>query len=141
MKLNRNGNYGSRENIARIFHQILTSAVALLVFAASAPLHAQEFVKFSDFVQSLKVADVNAVLALTTTKATDAASVEEMRQHLLALYDGVNVAQSYVVGSQTIDCIPIMQQPAVRMLGLTSIAEPPSAPATAPGQNTRRIRQ
>src|ERR1035438_1117300 len=107
--------------MARRFSQHLSSAAALVVFAASALLHAQEFVPFSDFVQNVKAADVNAVFALPTAKATDAASVEEMRQHLLKLYDGVNVAQSYVVGPQTIDCIPTMQQPAVRMLGLTSI--------------------
>ena len=120
--------------MARRLYQLLSSAAALVVFAASAPLHAQEFVKFSDCVQSVKTADAATVLALPSTKATDTASVGEMRQHLLALYDGVKVTQSYVVGSQTIDCIPIMQQPAVRMLGLTSIAEQPSAPATAPGQ-------
>jgi len=112
----------------------MVTCATVTVFTTAAPLHAQQFVNFSDFVQSVKAADANAVLPLPTTKATDTASVEEMRQHLLALYDGVKVTQSYVVGSQTIDCIPIMQQPAVRMLGLTSIAEPPSAPATAPGQ-------
>jgi len=112
----------------------MVTCVTVTVFTTAAPLHAQQFVNFSDFVQSVKAADANAALALPTTKATDTASVEEMRQHLLALYDGVKVTHSYVVGSQTIDCIPIMQQPAVRMLGLTSIAEPPSAPAAAPVQ-------
>src|ERR1700690_3910552 len=120
--------------MARRLYQLLSSAAALVVFAASAPLHAQEFVKFSDFVQSVKTADAATVLALPSTKATDTASVGEMRQHLLALYDGVKVTQSYVVGPQTIDCTPTMQHRAVRMRGLTSIAEPPSAPATAPGQ-------
>ena len=109
----------------------------LVVLAASSPLHAQEFVKFSDFVHNVSVADVDAVLQLKDTQATDSASVEEMRQHLLALYDGVSVTQSYMVGSQTIDCVPIMQQPAVRMLGLTSIAEPPSAPATSPSRDSQ----
>jgi hypothetical protein len=61
----------------------------LVVLAASSPLHAQEFVKFSDFVHNVSVADVDAVLQLKDTQATDSASVEEMRQHLLALYDGL----------------------------------------------------
>lgn len=111
----------------------MAACAAITVFATSAQLQAQQFVKFSDFVQSLKSADTNSVLALEATKATDSLSVEEMRQHLLGLYDGVDVTQSYVLGSQTIDCIPIMQQPAVRMLGLKSIAEAP-APGPAPGQ-------
>jgi hypothetical protein len=106
----------------------------ITIFVTSTPLQAQQFVKFSDFVQSLKAADANSILALKTTTTTDAASIEEMRQHLLALYDGVDVTQSYLLGSQTIDCIPIMQQPAVRMLGLRSIAEAPPAPGAAPGQ-------
>jgi len=83
--------FKSAGNMARRLYQVLSSAVALVVLAAAAPLHAQEFVKFSDFVQSLKAADVDAILSLTTTKATDAASVAEMRQHLVALYDGVDV--------------------------------------------------
>jgi Neprosin len=112
----------------------MAAFAAAAVFTTSAPLHAQQFVTFSDFVQSILAADDNTVLALPTTKATSAAAVEEMRQQLLALYNGVQVTQSYVVGSQTIDCIPILQQPAVRMLGLKSIVQPPSAPATAPGQ-------
>lgn len=105
----------------------------VVVFTTSAPAHAQGFVSFSDFVQGLKTAQVDAVVALPASKVADTASAEEMRQHLLALYDGVQVTQSYVAGSQTIDCIPIMQQPAVRMLGLTSIAAAPAAPASAPG--------
>ena len=132
--------FKSAGNMARRFYQmVLSSAAALVVLAAAAPLHAQEFVKFSDFVQSLKAADVDAILSLTTTKATDAASVAEMRQQLVALYDGVDVTQTYVVGTQTIDCIPIMQQPAVRILGLTSIAEPPPAPATPPGMASKAL--
>ena len=106
----------------------------ITIFVTSTPLQAQQFVKFSDFVQSLKVADANSILALKTTKTTDSASIEEMRQHLLALYDGVDVTQSYLLGSQTVDCIPIMQQAAVRLLGLRSIAEAPPAPVAAPGQ-------
>ena len=131
--------FESAGNVARRCYKVLSSAVTLVVLAAAAPLHAQEFVKFSNFVQSLKTADVDAVLPLATTTATDAASVAEMRQHLVALYDGVDVTQSYVVGTQTIDCIPIMQQPAVRMLGLTSIAEAPPAPATPPAVASKAV--
>ena len=115
-------------------YRILSAAAAFFALTASSTLHAQQFVKFSDFLQSTKTIDANAVLALPTTKAVDTPSIEEMRQHVLALYDGVDVTHSYVVGSETIDCIPIMQQPAVRMLGLTSIADAPSAPAGAPGE-------
>ncbi len=54
-----------------------------------------------------------------------------MRQHLLRLYDGVSVRHSFLQDSQTFDCIPVDQQPAVRLQGLKSIAAAPSAaPAT-----------
>lgn len=112
----------------------IVAYATLLLLATFTPLQAEPFVRFSDFVQNLKTADVNSVMALKTTKAPDSASVEEMRQHLLSLYDGVNVTQSYVLGSQTIDCIPTLQQPAVRMLSLKSLAAAPPASAIAPSQ-------
>ena len=119
-------------NVKKFTLRMAACATAAVITTLT-PLHAQQFVRFSDFVENLKATDANAVLALPDTKATNSAAIEEMRKHLLALYDGVEVSQSYVVDSQTVDCIPIMQQPAVRMLGLKSIAEAPSGPATAPG--------
>ena len=110
----------------------LRICLAIVAIAVVAPLHAQQFVQFSDFVQSIRTADANAILALPTTNATQSASIEEMRQYLLTLYDGVQVAHSYMLDTQTIDCIPMMQQPAVRILGLKSIAPAPP-PDAAPG--------
>ncbi|MCU1294641.1 MAG: hypothetical protein JWP08_3491, partial [Bryobacterales bacterium] len=44
------------------------------------------------------------------------------------MYDGLQVTHSYVLGSQTFDCVPTGQQPAVRALNLKTIAsEPPSS--------------
>ena len=92
--------------------------------------HAQKFVPFADFVQNVGSADVNEILAAPDVKATDSTSVEEMRQYLLTLYGGMNVGHSYVLGSQTVDCIPMLQQPSLQDPRLTEI---PQAPPVSEG--------
>jgi len=55
------------------------------------------------------------------------------------MYRGVRVSHSYVLESQTFDCIPIDQQPSLRKQGLNAIeATPPALPLpskTIPGQD------
>jgi hypothetical protein len=80
-----------------------------------------------------------AAASFTTAAATNvanAAAFTEMRQHILNLYQGVNVTHSFVQGAQTYDCIPVEQQPSVRMSGVKGIAAPPSAPAKPGGAPT-----
>jgi hypothetical protein len=55
----------------------------------------------------------------------DQAAFEQMRAHLLSLYDGVHVNHSFESEGEAYDCIPIMEQPAVRLNGITEIATPP----------------
>jgi hypothetical protein len=62
------------------------------------------------------------------TAVRDAAAFEEMRQYILAMYQGVNVTHSFILGTHHVDCVPIEQQPSVRLLGLKEIATPPPAP-------------
>jgi hypothetical protein len=51
---------------------------------------------------------------------------EEQKRYLLNLYQGVNVKHTFVdSGGQVFDCIPIDQQPALKMLG-RPISKPPS---------------
>jgi hypothetical protein len=52
-----------------------------------------------------------------------------MREHLLSQYEGVTATHSFLIDTQYVDCIPAMQQPSVRHLGLTAIASPPPSPA------------
>jgi hypothetical protein len=54
-----------------------------------------------------------------------------MRQYLLTVYERVTPDRSYALGSQVFDCVPIEQQPGVRLAGLTEIAAPPPIPADA----------
>jgi hypothetical protein len=71
-------------------------------------------------------------------------SFDEMRNHLLAMYQGVHVNHSFVRDGSHFDCVPVDQQPAVRLLGLPGIAQAPpqsilqrpsGAPATQASQN------
>jgi Neprosin len=116
-----------------------TVAVMASIFTgqARAETATAKFVPFNEFVQSVKSSDSNEFLARPAAtarlKVSDSASVEEMRQHILKTYDGLNVSHSYVMDTQTVDCIPVDQQPAVRLRNLKSIASaPPSSAAKAP---------
>src|SRR5262252_6556922 len=83
-----------------------------------------KFVSFSEFI-----ADVaEKSIAPPGNQVKDAASFAEMRQYVLGMYQGVQVGHSFVKESSTFDCIPIQQQPSVRLLGLPSVAvAPPQA--------------
>jgi hypothetical protein len=103
---------------------------ALIFFVTAMSMHAQsgvrEFVPFQDFQESLTAVNVDAQ-ARSGSKVRSAAAFGEMRQHLLGMYSGVSVKHSFVRDSNHFDCVPVEQQPAVRMLGLDGIATPPPA--------------
>lgn len=107
---------------------------AMMVITALSTASAQDaasqtkFVPFNDFVQSIQGTQASEAIAASAAKVTSRAAVEQMRQHLQSLYNGVSVSHSFVLGSQTVDCVPVNQQPAVRALGIKKIAETPEAP-------------
>lgn len=88
----------------------------------------QQFVPFEDFLASTKAAGSSDYLGQPGKQVQDAAAFEEMRQHILNMYQDVDVNHSFVLDSSHYDCVPIMQQPAVRKYGIKKIATPP-APA------------
>ena len=83
---------------------------------------------FSEFVHSLSVAPADAYVGRLGTAVKNPAAFEEMRHHLLDLYRGVSVAHSFVRDDQVFDCIPIKDQPGVRLRKLKTVAEPPPSP-------------
>ena len=91
-----------------------------------------EFIPFKNFLENAKAADsVDFIRAGSRVK--DAAAFEEMRQHIFTMYSGIEVKHSFVLYSDHFDCVPIMQQPTVRILGLKSIATaPPQSLPAAP---------
>lgn len=110
----------------------LTIALVLTPALMNAQAKQSGFVPFQNFVEQTKSANAGEYMAQESSKVKDAASFEEMRQHILKLYDGVQVTHSFVLDGDPYDCVPIMQQPGVRSLGLNSIASPPPANALAP---------
>jgi Neprosin len=103
--------------------------VALLVLASYGVLHAQtaanRFVPFANFVQKTEAATSDIYVARADSRVKDAAAFEEMRQYILTMYQGVHVGHSFVRDNNHVDCVPVMEQPSVRLLGLTEIATQP----------------
>lgn len=114
-----------------IRHQIIVTAV-LVLFALSGQLNAQSepdhFVPFQDFIAKTASANAAEFLARPESHVIDAAAFEQMRQHILTMYQGVEVRHSFLLHSEYVDCVPTEQQPSVRLLDLKGIAQPPPQP-------------
>jgi hypothetical protein len=93
-----------------------------LMSAESTPAH---FQPFGSFIDQTKTANAADYLNRPDSQVKDAASFEEMRQHILNMYQGVEVEHSFVLDANHYDCVPTNQQPAVRKYGLKKLATPP----------------
>ncbi|MEX4005190.1 neprosin family prolyl endopeptidase [Paraburkholderia sp. EG285A] len=60
-----------------------------------------------------------------TYKVNDTSAFEVMRQAIIERYNGVHVSGSFIANGQTYDCVPVMEQPAVRRYQIRKIATPP----------------
>ena len=114
----------------RKFRTALGAAIAAVALdAMCGPLAAETATTavqpFAEFVQDLSTAPANAFVGLPVAAVSDETAFEEMRRHLINLYGGMAVSHSFARGGQVLDCVPILQQPAVRLQGLKEIAEPP----------------
>ena len=103
----------------------ITLAVFMLNGLVSAQSAPTEFVPFRGFIDQTTTANAGDYLARPASKVKDGAAFEEMRRHILDMYQGVEVNHSFVVDSSHYDCVPIGQQPAVRKYGIKNIASPP----------------
>jgi hypothetical protein len=121
----------SFNSVTRTTHNRVLFRIAMFLFATNGILSAQSwqksFVPFNDFVANTQTANSSEFLSQSISKVKDAQAFEEMRQHILNLYQGVDVTHSFVLDGDHFDCVPVGQQPGVRMQGLKSIATPPPA--------------
>lgn len=105
--------------------------LTLTFFAFIPQIQAQssgkDFVSFATFMENTKGASPTQFIAQPQNKVQDAAAFEQMRQHILSLYQGVNVTHSFMLDSDHFDCVAVDQQPSVQILGLKEIATPPPA--------------
>jgi hypothetical protein len=104
----------------------LVSVSLLPVSVASA--QGVQPVPFATFLDGLTGARSADFVGRPAAAVQNNADFEEIRHHLLKLYEGQDVRRSVVSGGRTFDCMPIAQQPAVRIQGLRSIAAPPPFP-------------
>ena len=102
-----------------------TLALFLLNGLVSAQSGPTEFVPFRNFIDQTTTVNAADYLGQPASKVKDAGAFEEMRQHILNMYHGVEVNHSFVLDSAHYDCVPIEQQPAVRKYGIKKIASPP----------------
>src|SRR4051794_13508850 len=73
-----------------------------------------DFVNFSTFMAQTAAARSDDFSGKEGVRVRDAAAFEEMKAHLLGLYRGVHVRHSFIDGGNTVDCVPIDEQPALR---------------------------
>jgi hypothetical protein len=119
----------SKGTLPKVCHSgVLGMALALL--ALTGVLHAQaepqQLVPFQTFLHNTQSATAADYTSLAASKVKDQGAFEEMRGHIMSLYQGVNVSHSFVLDGDQFDCVAIQQQPSFRMQGLKSIATPPS---------------
>ena len=126
--------------------QLTTVLIFLACAIGLAPLHAQtppkELVPFNNFLKGVTTANPHVWLSRPESRVKTPEAFEEMRRHILTLYRGVHVPHSFLLDTQVFDCVPITEQPSVR-LGRLKIATPPppirrrSLPARPPIRPTR----
>ena len=64
-------------------------------------------VPFNTFLQSVSQAQYSDYTQLSTTKVQNKQAFEEMRTHILNLYNGVKVNSTYMVNGQVFDCVAV----------------------------------
>jgi hypothetical protein len=103
-----------------------------LVLGPASPALAQPrpagFTSLPQFLATVSTAHYADYAGAPQAAVESEAAFEAMRTHLLSRYRGVTATHSFMLGPQYVDCIPIMQQPTVRELGLTALASQPPPP-------------
>jgi hypothetical protein len=121
-------------------HVVFASLFALVAAAdVEAQNAARAFVTFSSFIQSVNNASAADYVARSGSKIRNIGAFEPVRQHILTMYSGVQVTQSYVLDGQYFDCIAVLQQPSIRLLALSGIATPPPDPPEGDGAATPQV--
>jgi len=104
--------------------------VASLLFLAAIPGRAQAPApeSYASFERSLERAVAGDFAGRPGVHVRDAAAFDAMRAHLLSLYRGMTATSTFAFDGEIYDCVPVAQQPSVRLLGLHAIDTPPDRP-------------
>lgn len=90
-----------------------------------------DFVSFDQFLRGVRSMRISDFAARAGTRVEDANAFEDMRAHILYMYDGVKQVSSFTRDGSYVDCIEIESQPSVRHLGLKELARPPTTSTLA----------
>jgi len=82
-------------------------------------------VPFGDFLERVKGADFESYAARDDARVLDKRAFEEMRKHILEMYDGAERTHSFELDRRVVDCIRIETQPSVRLLGIKEVDRRP----------------
>jgi hypothetical protein len=128
--------FGNRYS-ALIQRFLATMLLTVIPFdPAGSQVVGSKLISFADFIRDVKQADAHEFLTRPNSKVRDLAAFEEMRQYVLTLYRGVCVRHSYVVGSQTVDCVLISQQRSLQGRSSEIAPEPPEPRTPTPPRNS-----
>lgn len=93
----------------------------------SSAANGPKFQSFDEFIRSVRSATYEKFTLTSGRQVESERAFEQMRQHILDLYEGVTVSHSYVDPDGAVfDCVPVAQQPSAR--DTDNIATPPPGP-------------
>jgi hypothetical protein len=107
-------------------------AVAMLASCArpQGPPPQGGFIPFAQFLKSVNDAQFADYAKREGARVRDQAAFDEMRKHILTMYDNVKQVSSFTVDNNYFDCITIDTQPSVRLQRLPRIEAPPTGSTT-----------
>ena len=114
----------------------LVLMVATFLGVLSAQSRREPFVPFQTFLQDTQAASADMYLSRPESHARDVAAFEEMRQHILSMYRGVDVSHSFLLDGNHVDCVPVLEQPSARALALKDIPAPPALHESSTSSDT-----
>ena len=112
---------------------------AMSLLALSGLVHGQtqpnKLVSFQEFIASASTSTLSDYTSRPNSHVKDGVAFDDMRQHILDLYQGVQVNHSFLLEGHAYDCVPVEQQASLRMYGDGNIATPPPAETMRQTQN------
>jgi hypothetical protein len=94
---------------------------------------------FNQFLKDVAAARASDYMGKPGVQVESEAAFEEMKAHILKLYEGVTVTNSFSENSQMVDCVPLEQQPGLRRPGAAREALQTEAPkSTQPPAEKKR---
>jgi hypothetical protein len=102
----------------------LSLGILAAVAVANAQRPADRPMSFSEFHDAVVQAHAADWVGHAGSMVRDETAFEEMRQHLASLYEGVHVAHTFDLDGDTIDCVPMEEQPSLRLNGIAQSVLP-----------------